>query len=78
MPDAQTLLEEAMALFEEEGAAWEVADVLHYMGQGAQLQGEYARAWALFQESLARWQAIGTLLWKGIPECLEGLAEICS
>lgn len=74
---AQSLLEEALALFEEEGAAWEVADVLHYMGQGAQLQGEYGRAWALFQESLARWQAIGTLLWKGIPECLEGLAEIC-
>ena len=74
---AQTLLEEAKAIFEEAGAAWEVADVLHYMGQGAQRQGEYARAWALFQESLARWRAIGTLLWKGIPECLEGLAEIC-
>ncbi len=75
--EAQTLLEEAMARFEEEGAAWEVADVLHYMGQGAQLQGEYARAWALFQASLARWHAIGTLQWKGIPECLEGMAEIC-
>ena len=75
---AQTLLDEALAIFEEVGAAWEVADVLHYMGQGAQHQGEYTRAWALFRESLARWRAIGTLQWKGIPECLEGLAEICA
>lgn len=74
--EAQTLLEEAIALFEEVGAEWDIADVLHYMGQVAQRQGEYTRAWALFRESLTRWRAIGTLQWKGIPECLEGLAEI--
>jgi DNA-binding NarL/FixJ family response regulator len=32
----------------------------------------------LFKESLARWRVIGTLQWKGVADCLEGLAGVCA
>jgi DNA-binding CsgD family transcriptional regulator len=74
---AQALYEESLALFQELGAEWSIADALHYMGQLVLAQGDDARAAALFRESLTSWRAIGTLQWKGIAECLDGLAGVC-
>ncbi|MCE7987441.1 MAG: LuxR family transcriptional regulator [Caldilinea sp. CFX5] len=75
---AQSLYQEGLALFQELGAEWEIANVLNYLGQLALLQGDSTQAWALLQESLARWRSLGTLQWKGIAECLEGLAGTCA
>jgi predicted ATPase/DNA-binding NarL/FixJ family response regulator len=74
---AESLYAEGLIIFQALGIEWEVADVLHYLGKVALRQDEYRRAWALFRESLASWLTIGTLHWKGIPECLNGMAEIC-
>jgi tetratricopeptide (TPR) repeat protein len=73
---AQSLYEESLAVFRELGAEWGTADVFTYLGQLARLQGDYLRAGVLYRESLARWRALGTLQWKGVFECLAGLARI--
>jgi non-specific serine/threonine protein kinase len=75
---AQALYEEGLAHFQALGADWDAADARCYLGQVAQARGDDARAGELFHDSLARWRAIGTLQWKGIADCLEGLAGICT
>lgn len=75
---ARSLYEEGLALFQEVGDDWNTADALAHLGLLAQTQGEPREAWTLFTESLARWRRLGTLQWKGIADCLEGLAEICA
>ncbi len=73
----QALYEEGLALFQEIGADWDTADALSCLGQLSQDQGDQARAEEFFRESLARWRAMGTLQWKGVANCLEGLAGVC-
>jgi predicted ATPase/DNA-binding CsgD family transcriptional regulator len=73
---AQSLYEESLVFFQELGAEWDTADVLSYLGQLARVQGNYGRAEALYRESLTRWRVLGTLQWKGVVECLVGLAHI--
>ncbi len=75
---AQALYEEGLALFRELGDEWAIADTLTYVGQSAHAQGDYTQARDLFKESLARWRVIGTLQWKGVNDCLNGLACICA
>jgi predicted ATPase/DNA-binding CsgD family transcriptional regulator len=75
---AESLYEESLALFEKQGDGWNAADTLAYLGQVARLQGDYTRAETLLKESMRRWQALGTLQWKGVAICLENLASICA
>jgi DNA-binding CsgD family transcriptional regulator len=75
--DAQALYAESLALFQALGDDWSVANTLVSVGQLAQAQGDYAQAGAIFKESLTRWRAMGTLQWKGVTDCLEGLASLC-
>jgi non-specific serine/threonine protein kinase len=72
---AQSLYEQGLEFFQELGSEFEIADVFAYLGGVAQLQGEHAQAWVSFKESLRRWRAIGILHWKGIADCLEGMAD---
>lgn len=76
--DAQSLYEEALTFFQKMEIEFEIADVIQRLGLVALRQLEYPRAWVYLQESLTRWRALGTLLWKGIPACLEGLAGVCT
>lgn len=75
---AQALYEEGLELFQEMGADWDATDSLAYLGLVAQAQGDYERAGALFHESLVRWRALDTLQWKGVADCLEGIAVKCA
>jgi predicted ATPase/DNA-binding CsgD family transcriptional regulator len=75
---AQALYEEGLAIFQKQGDGYNTADTLAYLGRLAQTQGDYARAGALFIESLTRWKAIGTFQWKGVADCLNGLAGVCA
>jgi DNA-binding NarL/FixJ family response regulator len=71
---AKAHYEEGLALFQEIGADFDAVDVLSWLGLLAQAQGDQSQAEDYFKKSLAGWQAMGTLQWKGVANCLEGLA----
>ena len=56
---ARAQLEEALALFREMGATWDISDVLGTLGWVLLFQGDDARAARCFEESLALGRAVG-------------------
>ncbi len=74
---AQLLYEEGLAYLRQVGAEWDIVYALVEMAKMAQHQQDYERARTLFKESLKRWRTLDLLKWKGVADCLEGLAGVC-
>ncbi len=72
---ARPLYEEGLTLFQELDDRFNIADTLSFLGQLAQQEGNYRQAETLFRDSLRGWRALGNTQWKGVAECLEGLAR---
>jgi predicted ATPase/DNA-binding CsgD family transcriptional regulator len=74
---ARPRFEEGLALFRELDDRFSIADTLSFLGQLAHQEGDYRQAETFFRNSLTGWRALGNTQWKGVAECLYGLASVC-
>ncbi|MFN8444021.1 MAG: LuxR C-terminal-related transcriptional regulator [Caldilineaceae bacterium] len=75
---AHSLYEKGLTLFQELDHRFNIADTQSFLGKLAQQEGDYRQADMFFRDSLRGWRALGNVQWKGVTDCLEGLARVCA
>jgi len=71
---ARAAMEEALALFRQEGDRWGTSQALNAMGDIARVQGDYDRASILYTESLQLYRQLGVK--RDIPASLHNLGHV--